>query len=199
MTVLCLGDSITAGTHADGDDGTLSYPGVLATLLEQFSPNVQVINEGQDGWTVDDVAGHVAMWVQPVAPTDILLQIGTNDLEQGEAPALAGQKLDELVTKIQQLAPASHLYVASCTKVRADNKPKLTLATLADFNALVPRIVREHERKGRTIVYVDLYKRSDFIGTDLGPDGEHPDDAGYQKIANYWAWELQRHDVVSWR
>jgi lysophospholipase L1-like esterase len=194
LSILCLGDSITAGTHGIGDNGQLSYPGVLSSLLKQVRGSVQVINEGQNGWTVDDVADHAAGWIQPQTPDIILLQIGTNDLEQGATPQQAAQRLDLLIAQLQSLAPSTHLYVANCTRVRSDNKPNLSLSVLAQFNALVPKVVRDHTRRGHFIVFVDLYKRAGMIGSDLGPDGEHPDDTGYQKMAVYWEWVLRRHE-----
>ena len=197
LTVICLGDSITAGTHSDGDDGQLAYPALLQKILQEYRPQIQVINEGQDGWQVDDVSAHVQTWLTPASPDAILLQIGTNDLEQGATPDEVGRRLDILVTQIQQIAPKSHLYIASCTRVRTDNRPKLSLTLLEDFNNLVPKIAKDHEGRGRFVVYVDLFKRAGLEDVDFGPDGEHPNDTGYQKIAEYWSWELQRHEASS--
>jgi lysophospholipase L1-like esterase len=194
LTILCLGDSITAGTHGEGDDGTLSYPGLLNGMVTAVGSSIQIVNEGQDGWTVSDVSQHVALWLQPVAPNVILLQIGTNDLEQGVSPAEAASRLDFLITQIQTLAPLAHLYVSNCTPVRDVNRPNLSLAVLEEFNDLVPKVVRDHERHDHIIVFVDLYKRAGLTGDDLGPDGEHPNDAGYQKMAVYWAWVLKKHE-----
>jgi lysophospholipase L1-like esterase len=186
LTVLCAGDSITAGTHGAGDTGAESYPSLLASKLQQYRSDIQVVNEGQDGWTVTDVSQHIDNWLEPVSPHILLLQIGTNDLEQGVSPEDAASRLDLLITQIQSLSPDTHLYVASTTPMRADNKPGLDLATLAQFNGYIPYIVHEHEKKHRFIVFVDLFKRSGMTNTDFGPDGEHPDDAGYEKMADFW-------------
>jgi len=182
-----------------GDDGQKSYPEILATFLQEYRSTVQVVNEGQNGWQVDDVADHITQWLQPVSPNIILLQIGTNDLEQGSSPQATADRLSLLVTQIQMLAPKAHLYVASCTPVNKDNAPRLPLTVLQDFNDLIPKIVKDHERLGHFIVFVDLYKRADLDTDDLGPDGEHPNDNGYEKIAEYWSWELQRREMSSLR
>jgi lysophospholipase L1-like esterase len=197
LTVVCLGDSITAGTHSTDDNGQLSYPLLLDKILAAYRPSVQVVNEGQDGWQIDDIALHVQAWLAPAQPDIILLQIGTNDLEQGALPGAAAKKLDLLITQIQQIAPKSHLYIASCTKVRDDNRPKLAPSVLEQYNNAILKIVKAHEGHGHFAVFVDLFKHAGFVNSDLGPDGEHPTDSGYQKMADYWAWELQRHEAGS--
>jgi lysophospholipase L1-like esterase len=167
--------------------------------LHALHAAIQIVNEGQNGWTVTDVSQHVENWLRPVSPDIILLQIGTNDLEQGATPEEAAGRLDLLLTQIQSFSPQSHFYVANCTPMKPDNKPQLSLNVLAQFNDLVPRIVRQHEHHGHFIVFVDLNKRVGFTATDLGPDGEHPDNAGYQKLANYWTWELRHHEFATLR
>jgi lysophospholipase L1-like esterase len=153
-----------------------------------------VTNKGENGWVISQIGDQINDWKNDQEPDLIFLQIGTNDLEQGATPQVAAQRLMLLIDQIVRAAPDAHLYVASVTRVRADNKPNLPPETAVHFNALIPPIVRTYQTLGRHVSFADLYRRSEMKGSDLGPDGEHPNDSGYQKMANFWFGIVTRYE-----
>jgi acyl-CoA thioesterase I len=71
--IVAIGDSLTYGYGATSQDK--SYPSQLATLV-----NAQVINEGVNGDTTDDVLTRLDDIINNETPTLVLLSIGGNDM-----------------------------------------------------------------------------------------------------------------------
>lgn len=84
-TIVCFGDSLTAGTSAvtEGvDDKTKSYP---AYLKEKLTDDVEVINAGVKGDTTDDALARIEKDVLEKDPDMVIICIGANDFLQSSA------------------------------------------------------------------------------------------------------------------
>lgn len=138
--VLFLGDSITAGGTWEG-----------------WFPELQTTNRGVGGDVIAGVLSRLETAID--SPTAISLMIGTNDLSglgrSREVSEIATQ-LDELVTRIQQMAP---------------DAPLLLNSVLPRSSHFADRITRLNDRYRRiaeraAVTYVDLWP------VMAGPDGE---------------------------
>lgn len=119
--VVALGDSITDGDQARGfDDGLMerhaTYPDMLARRIAgaQGIETAAVVNEGINGDTAPGVLARLKHDVLDLAGvTDVILEIGTNDLTHRASP----QTVIDNVTQITLLLRRHGIRVAAATLV----------------------------------------------------------------------------------
>ncbi|WP_417889785.1 arylesterase [Xanthomarina gelatinilytica] len=174
-TILCFGDSITAGYGLD--DTNNAYPGVLQQTIDSLNLDYTVINSGVSGETTAGGKSRIT-WVIKQAPDIFLLELGAND-------GLRGVPLTETRANLQ----------AIIDEVR-EQSPK-TLIVLAGME-LPPNIGEDYTTEFRQL-YADLAEKNKlafipFILKDVGgipslnlKDGIHPNKAGHKIVAdNVW-------------
>lgn len=190
LVVLPLGDSITWGSGSSGN----GYRGYLQTALSAKGYSVQYVgsqssgnlpnpqNEGHPGYRIDQIAaltnGALAMY----RPNVVLLLAGTNDMNQGYQVSSAPDRLGALIDQIVAAAPNTTVLVASLPPSAWGP----TQANIAAFNARIPAVVEARRNAGARVQFVDM---QGLTTADL-EDLLHPNDSGYQKMANAWSGTL---------
>jgi len=99
LAILCLGDSLTAGTPHPRE---YSYPSVLAGLLAGKGwSRAKVVNQGIPGIRIGGIAARLDRpgWLD-VNPDVVLLMAGTNNLGRGQAPEGVVWELGRLAEKV---------------------------------------------------------------------------------------------------
>jgi len=97
-TMVCLGDSLTAGygaTVPKADDKTKSYPAYL-----QNKVNIPVINAGVSGNTTSQALARINTDVLSQNPQIVIILLGANDLLQWVNIADTEYSLQEIISKI---------------------------------------------------------------------------------------------------
>jgi lysophospholipase L1-like esterase len=161
-----------------------TYPNVLQGLLRsRYSAQTPTVtNRGQAGESVASGATRLPGALAVDAPEVLLLQEGANDVNQNVAPGAIGASLTTMVRAARTrgvhvllgtLLPQRPLGTGgSCRGFGANN----VVATNAQIQGVATA-------EGATLV--DLYQVfSSDLGTLIGPDGLHPSEAGYAKIAD---------------
>ena len=169
--VMPLGDSITAGV---GDGAGGGYRDPLYTRLTnaghtfQFvgtasgrptgllADNGQQNHEGHSGYVIEagssgrqGIRDNIATYLGTTTPDLILLMIGTNDINLGYQLATAPDRLSDLLTDIDALAPNAHTIVANVVPVKL---PRGFLVNrVAAYNAAVPGVVASHLGLGHNL------------------------------------------------
>jgi lysophospholipase L1-like esterase len=197
VRIMPLGDSITWGQTAPvSSPGGYRLP--LYQLLAADGFNAQFVgtvwangalnlpqenHEGWQGYRIDQIASSFMSWVNSVpSPDVILLLIGTNDYGQGYDTANATNRLDQLIELIATNLPNTKLVVSSVV-LRTDN-PSINTAIQTTFNPAIPGIVAAHAARGEQVYFANL---AAVVGSsDLGTDGLHPNQSGYNKMATNW-------------
>tara|TARA_R110002124_G_scaffold138576_6_gene302162 strand:+ start:92704 stop:93447 length:744 start_codon:yes stop_codon:yes gene_type:complete len=176
-TILCFGDSITAGYGLD--DSNDAYPGLLQNKIDSLNLNYVVVNSGLSGETSAGGRSRIK-WVLNQEIDIFLLELGAND-------GLRGVPLSETRENLQAIIDA--------VKAKDPN----TTIILAGME-LPPNMGKEYTSEFRSI-YSDLAKKNDlkfipFILKDVGgvadlnqSDGIHPTTEGQKIIANT-VWEV---------
>jgi lysophospholipase L1-like esterase len=197
-TIMPMGDSITLGVPVNG-----GYRDPLYTLLTNRADTFtfvgsltdyattaltaagQAHHEGHSGYVITNstlrtgLDENLASWIGgAVSPTNILLMIGSNDINLGYNMTNAPARLSDLITHICSYRPSVKLYVASIIPM-VGHEPDVQA-----FNATIPGIVASHRALGRNVVYVPMYEALN-INTDL-VDGLHPNALGYLHMAQAW-------------
>ncbi len=195
VKVMPLGASITWGTASSDGNG---YRENLRKLLagnagvpidyvgsQQSGTMADKDNEGHPGYRIDQVAAGVDGWLSTAHPDVVLLNVGTNDSIQNYQLATAPDRLSALIDRILTDDPGVSVVFSTLVPSKdAGNNAEVTT-----FNAALPAIARAKAAAGQKVRLVDL--NSSLSTADIGPDGIHPTDDGYVKLANLWYSGLQ--------
>jgi acyl-CoA thioesterase I len=188
LKIMPLGDSITDGYFVPG-----GYRIELWSALKKQGYTVEFVgsdsngpsslpsrnHEGHSGWRIDQIRQQIARWLQKFQPEIILLLIGTNDIAQGYKINTAPDRLDRLVQDIFKFAPNVQLFVGSIPPIGESTLNQRAIL----YNLDVEEFVQRRQQAGKAIHFVDLYYLLSF--NDL-PDGVHPNQEGFHKIALAW-------------
>ncbi|WP_282042635.1 arylesterase [Winogradskyella flava] len=176
-TILCFGDSITAGYGLE--DNNDAYPAVLQTKIDSLSLDYTVINSGVSGETTAGGKSRLS-WILN-QPIDIfLLELGGNDGLRGIPLTETSSNLQAIIDMIREKSPDTKIILAGME--------------------LPPNMGQDYTNEFRNIFY-DLAKENDlafipFILKDVGGiaalnqnDGIHPTVEGH-KIVGETVWEI---------
>jgi len=176
-TILCFGDSITAGYGLD--DSNDAYPGVLQSKIDSLGLDYVVVNSGLSGETTAGGKSRIP-WVLNQEIDVFILELGGND-------GLRGVPLSETRSNLQGIIDA--------VRIKNPNIP-IILAGME----LPPNMGQAYTNEFRTI-FADLSEENNiafipFILKDVGgiselnqSDGIHPTVAGHKIVANT-VWEV---------
>jgi len=176
-TILCFGDSITAGYGLD--DTNDAYPAILQTKIDSLGLDYVVVNSGVSGETSAGGNSRI-QWVLNQDIDIFLLELGAND-------GLRGVPLTEIRANLQSIIDA----------VRTKN-PNITII-LAGME-LPPNMGQDYTSEFRA-VFADLATTNNlpfisFILKNVGGipelnqgDGIHPNIEGHKIVANT-VWEV---------
>jgi len=135
-------------------------------------------NEGHIGWSSYDIAERVYHFLEMNPADIILLHIGTNDFDS--SPAGVEQILDE-VDRFES-ENGRHIEVILARIILLPSNSSL----IREFNDNVEAMARRRIDSGDDIHIVDMQSGAGLdYQTDL-IDNIHPNDCGYEKMANVW-------------
>ena len=211
--ILPLGDSITDGLGGTGGGYRarlhllLNNPGDAFNFVGSATNNStpalinsgQHYHEGHSGYRIDQIEGDLiglvssdpvpdnsngGHWLdggiavgRPIFPDLILLHIGTNDASQGRTATQMQASLQSLLTKIKTTRPNAQVIVASLIR-RTDDASLETIQM--SYNSAIPGIVAA---QGAKFHFLDMHA---VLGSGDLVDGQHPTQAGYDKMADAW-------------
>ena len=99
LTIVALGDSLTAGYMLPPDDG---FPEQLqAALKERGYDDVTVVNAGVSGDTTSGGLSRLDWAVGPDADA-VILELGANDALRGIDPAITRKNLEEMIARLKK-------------------------------------------------------------------------------------------------
>lgn len=171
-TILCFGDSLTAGMGLE--DSNDAFPGLLQKKIDSLSLEYVVINSGLSGETTAGGKSRVK-WVLKKNVDIFLLELGAND-------GLRGVPLKETRANLQAIIDIVH---------HKNPKTNIILAGMQ----LPPNMGQDYTSEFRNI-FADLAKKNNlklipFILENVGgipelnqSDGIHPTVQGHKIVAN---------------
>jgi lysophospholipase L1-like esterase len=194
-----LGDSITYGLQSTTGNG---YRGPLWQELTGEGHQLDFVGsvragtmsdpdgEGHSGWRIDQIAGIADSSLATYKPNVITLMIGTNDLGQNYQVSTAPARLSALVDQIVADDPTATVLVANLIIATNTNVASQEGA----FNATIPGMVQAKQQAGKHVGFVDMKA---LTTADLS-DGLHPNDSGYQKMADAFNAGIQTAAAAGW-
>ena len=176
-TILCFGDSITAGYGLD--DSQDAFPAVLQQKIDALDLNYTVINSGLSGETTAGGKGRID-WILNQEIDIFLLELGANDGLRGVALSETRVNLQFIINTVKEKSPETTIILAGME--------------------LPPNMGQDYTQEFRQI-FIKLAKKNNlefipFILKDVGgiaelnqSDGIHPTIEGHKIVANT-VWEV---------
>ena len=199
LRLMPLGDSITWGTESttqNGYRGPLSIALTSQVAAEDFvgtqinGTMADPDNEGHPGYKISDIAALTNASLSTYKPNLVLLDAGINDLGQNYQIASAPSRLASLIDQVLAAEPDATVLVATLI-INGDATLESERET---FNSQLPAIVQARANAGKHVALVDMgaLTTADLSGT------LHPNDTGYQLMANAWDASIQQAIANGW-
>ncbi|MFD0568160.1 SGNH/GDSL hydrolase family protein [Kitasatospora gansuensis] len=199
LRVLTLGDSITEGA---GSRTGVGYRLPLAQLAagqarygvdfvgsRQIGAMADPDTEGHSGYMIDDIRSGVDGWLATARPDVVLLHIGINDLNRGVDREHAKDRLAALVDRIFADRPGVTVVLQGLIPTTVNDTGLIPL-----YNEAAEQLARDRRAEGKKLGYVAA---PELPMAEL-PDGLHPNDAGYAKLARNFYDRLDQAFTDGW-
>lgn len=201
LRIMPLGDSITKGS---GSTGIVGYRGPLRQKLLNLGLSqeitVDMVGSLRDGnMADDDHEGHSGKFLAQIneywklsiqaRPNVILVHAGTNNMDKNIDLDIAVDLMASIIDGIFESAPDATVLVAP---VIWANNPRMQ-ANTDRFNPQVEALIESRQKQGKHILSVHI----DITVGDL-KDDKHPNDKGYNKMADAWLQSILEADLRGW-
>jgi lysophospholipase L1-like esterase len=189
-----LGNSITDG---DGSTNGGGYRYFLYNKLKDANIAFDFVGSltGGAGFSDNDHEGHagfradqltVPAYLTANPPEVVFLEVGTNDISNSESATQIRDEIAAIIDRIHSFDAKIEIYLGTLIPRKDSNG--LLLAT-DNLNALLPGLVSAKSAAGYKIYLVDhaaRFKADPNWKTNLMSDNLHPNDAGYDLMAQEW-------------
>ncbi len=206
--IMPAGDSITRG---NSDPNLFGYRDHLISGLSLGTHNFvgtfkspasdyifDVDHEGLGGDRTDQLEARMAYALSTTMATPnpagsaVLIHIGTNDLGQGVAQSTAIGNIADIIDLIDSHDPAINVYVA----LLVPNTNAADDADITSFNTALAAEVAGLQASKNNLYLVNMnsaFKQNPNWQTAYFADEVHPNDAGYQLMADEWQESIDLH------
>ncbi len=127
-------------------------------------------------------------YITKYSPDIILLQIGTNDINNGHLDG-SEERLHQLLDYLREKMPSDGTIFLTTIPDLGNmgwGNSAQTNQNIAAYNVLVKKVAEDYSAKN--VIYADIHSVID-ASKDLA-DGVHPNAGGYEKMGKYWAEQL---------
>lgn len=202
LRIMCVGDSITHGYKSSDENGyrkelydTLTANGNLVEYVGSRKNGYPPydMNEGHDSFTIPLLLSSLksSNILSQTQPNLVLLQIGTNDVNQADYNVdVSFGQLTDLITFIQQQVRNVAIIVANIPPQGLPTDPfaapTSAMTKVIQWNGMTSRVVSNFQSNynGHQAVW-SVHTRTIFSDHATG-DSLHLDDYGYDKLAFDW-------------
>lgn len=198
LRIMPLGDSITKGNGSGDENGYRER--LRNKLLRQAAISVDMIgslssgtmtdhsHEGHSGKYLADIETYWELSVR-ARPNVVLIHAGTNNMDKAVELASCPDIMESILDGLFAKAPDAVLVVAPIIFAKSVEMQKNTDA----FNKKLKVIVETKQKAGKHILLAPI----DITTADLADD-KHPNDKGYEKMANAWLEGIVDADSRGW-
>jgi acyl-CoA thioesterase-1 len=167
VTVLALGDSLTAGYGLEQDE---SFPAQLEKALLAAGYAVKVVNAGVSG---DTSAGGLSRieWALADRPQIVVVELGANDALRGLDPAQTHANLNQIIARLNQ---------AGCRVILAGMQSPRNLGPDYNntFDQIYPNLAKRYD-----LLFYPFFLEGVATDPELNQvDGIHPNSVGVRLI-----------------
>ena len=193
LRILPLGASIIAGSWSSDGNGfrKVLYDTLRSSNKIEYvgSQGIAPLNhEGHPGWIIGDISNAAGVSL-PSRPNVVLIHAGTNDLLDNFNIDQAPERLGALIDHVLSIAVDAVVLVAQILPCSLPG----AFDNFVTFNARVANIINQRQVAQKKVLKVWMP-----ITTDDLVDGIHPNDTGYNKMAEAWIAGLHRAADFGW-
>lgn len=171
-TILCFGDSITAGFGLD--DNNDAFPGVLQQRIDSLNLNYTVINSGLSGETTAGGKSRIN-WILKQAIEIFILELGANDGLRGVSLSETRANLQAIITTVKQKSPKTTIILAGM-----ELPPNMGQDYTTEFKQIYADLAEQN-----TLKFIPFILKNVGGVTALNQDdGIHPTVEGHKIVAN---------------
>ncbi|WP_239540705.1 arylesterase [Spongiivirga citrea] len=175
-TILCFGDSLTAGYGLD--DMNDAYPGILQSTIDSLGLKYTVINSGVSGETTAGGRSRIE-WVLNQKIDVFILELGANDGLRGVPLTKTRENLQAIIDAVRNKNPETVIILAGM-QLPPNMGPEYT----TEFKTIFPDLAE----KNQLVLIPFLLKDVGGITELNQADGIHPTEEGQKILANnVWA------------
>lgn len=186
--IMCVGDSITNGNQSNDKCGYRYY---LYQKMIQAGYKVNFVgschtglkkdfdadNEGHPGYTAKQVADNINLWLEENPTNIIFLHIGSNCFQQ-----TTKDNIEEILINIDRYEKEHHQQITVFV-ARIINRQQPS-GYITEYNDNVELMINKRIENGDSLVVVDIESALEYPEDMF--DNLHPNDSGYQKMAQIW-------------
>ncbi|TXE20358.1 arylesterase [Psychroserpens burtonensis] len=176
-TILCFGDSITAGYGLD--DTNDAFPALLQQKIDSLGVNYTVINSGLSGETSAGGKSRID-WILKQDIAIFVLELGANDGLRGVALSETRSNLQFIIDVVQQKSEDTTIVLAGM-----ELPPNMGQAYTKEFRQIYAVLAQENQLEFIPFILKDV----GGIASLNQSDGIHPTVKGHQIVANT-VWEV---------
>ncbi|WP_418603926.1 arylesterase [Hwangdonia sp.] len=176
-TILCFGDSITAGYGLD--DTNDAYTGVLQQRIDSLNLDYTVINSGVSGETTAGGKSRID-WVIKQKPTIFILELGANDGLRGVPITETQSNLQAIINVVKEKSPETTIILAGMQL-----PPNMGQDYTAKFKTVFKDVAAQNNLKFIPFILENV----GGIASLNQRDGIHPNKEGHKIVANN-VWEV---------
>jgi len=145
---------------------------------QDIEPSFDPDNEGHPSWTSYDISERVYGWVKSSKPDIILLHIGSNDWDS----SVSG--VETILARINSAGRDNGKHIKTIVALILDRAHHEEW--ILRFNNNLRSLVSKHKQNGEDVVLVNMYSGAKINYREDMSDNTHPNDVGYEKMANIW-------------
>ncbi|MDP5229862.1 MAG: arylesterase [Cellulophaga sp.] len=176
-TILCFGDSITAGYGLEDTED--AFPGLLQDKIDALDLDYTVINSGLSGETSAGGKGRID-WILNQNIDIFLLELGANDGLRGVALSETRANLQAIINTVKEKSPATKIILAGMQL-----PPNMGQDYTTEFKQLFIDLAEENN-----LAFIPFILENVGGIAELNQsDGIHPTEEGHEIVANT-VWEV---------
>ena len=140
-------------------------------------------HEGHWGFTTTEILDSLPSWLAANTPDIVLLHIGTNDVAKCRSPNETAKTIERIIDLIQERNPKVIILLAKIIPIDSDGQCSIQRSVDESVRQLNQRLEVISTNKPN-IIMVGLYSALD-AKSDLR-DAVHPNEQGFEKMAQVW-------------
>ncbi|KAI1389382.1 carbohydrate esterase family 3 protein [Hypoxylon trugodes] len=203
LRIMPLGASITFGHGSKDGNG---YRKDLRDMIVQNGNKVNMVgnnpngtmkdneSEGWDGYRIEQVHTKAKDSVPKYKPNLILINAGTNDCIQDYKMSSAGNRMTDMINDLFDESPKATVILSTLIVNAREDIPE----RIDEYNAQLRQVASNFQEAGRSLVLVDMQGKNGPTLDDLISDGIHPNDEGYEKMAQVWFNGIKEADTMGY-
>ncbi|KAI1186333.1 SGNH hydrolase-type esterase domain-containing protein [Nemania serpens] len=203
LRIMCLGASIVIGEYSSDLNG---FRDTFRAELEKLGAPINMVGskrygrmadndlEAYPGNRVGQLHDHVTDGiVSKLKPNVFVINVGTNNVIQRRETDVAGQQMEALIDFLLGASPRATVVLSTLLTNTLPNRKPLIL----DINRQFRELVKKYDEK--PVVLAELHPSEGLPGRpqaeDIGRDGSHPTEKGYEIMGRLLAQAVQDADA----